>query len=196
MTRYILLLHVRPEGSLGQYDASMITVTARSDQDALDVAKATAEERGWEMKSASIVRREGELAKAPPVPCGSCPYRKDVPSGIWAQNEYDKLPQYDGAISEQLLKGGTGAFMCHQRDGHLCGGWLACHGPRNLLALRLDRNIDPSVADYTTDVPVFESGAAARAHGIRDIPKPKAKARKMVAGLLKKRGSDSSQDGA
>lgn len=123
-----------------------------------------------------------EKAKAPPVPCGSCPYRMDVPSGIWAKEEYDKLPGYDGETWEQDPK----AFMCHQRDGCLCGGWLACHGPRELLALRLDRNIDPSVLDYKTTVPVFASGAAARAHGIKDIKRPKAKARKMVAGLVKK----------
>lgn len=123
-----------------------------------------------------------ERAKAPPVPCGSCPYRKDVPSGIWAKSEYNKLPRYDGETWEQAPQ----AFLCHQRDGCLCGGWLACHGPHELLALRIDRDIDPSVFDYTTDVPVFESGAAARAHGIKDIKRPKTKARKMVAGLMKK----------
>ncbi len=121
--------------------------------------------------------------KAPPVPCGSCPYRKDVPSGIWAKNEYDKLPSYDGETWEQS----PAIFMCHQRDGTLCGGWLACHNPRELLALRFHQHsIDPSVFDYTTDVPVFESGAAARAHGIKDIKRPKVKARKMVAGLVKR----------
>ena len=24
-------------------------------------------------------------------PCSSCPYRKDVPSGVWAHHEYEKL---------------------------------------------------------------------------------------------------------
>lgn len=124
--------------------------------------------------------------KAPPVPCGSCPYRQDVPSGIWAKHEYDKLSAYDGETGAQLMKGAWAVFMCHQRDGCLCGGWLACHDPRELLALRVHRNVDPAVFDYTTDVPVFESGAAARAHGIKDIRRPQAKARKMVAGLLKK----------
>ena len=28
-------------------------------------------------------------------PCGSCPYRQDVPSGVWAASEYEKLPAYD-----------------------------------------------------------------------------------------------------
>lgn len=129
-----------------------------------------------------------DLLKAPKVPCGSCPYRKDVPSGLWAQNEYDKLPGYDGPTWGQS----TPIFMCHQRDGSLCAGWLACHGPHELLALRfVARNVDPSVFDYTTDVPVFKSGAEAREHGIRDIPSPKAKARKVIAGLVKKAQTNS-----
>jgi hypothetical protein len=123
------------------------------------------------------------LTKAPPVPCGSCPYRMDVPSGIWAKLEYDKLPRYDGETWEQ----DPHVFMCHQRDEHLCGGWLACHDPRELLALRIARNIDPSVFDYETNIPVFESGAAARAHGIKDINRPKEKARKIIAGLERHR---------
>jgi hypothetical protein len=127
--------------------------------------------------------------KAPPVPCGSCPYRKDVPSGIWAKIEYEKLVRYDGETWEQ----DPHIFMCHQRDGCLCGGWLACHDPRELLALRIG-TIDPSVFSYTTDVAVFESGAAARAHGIRDIKRPEAKARKMVAGLMKAPFRKSTED--
>jgi len=131
-----------------------------------------------------------DCLKAASVPCGSCPYRRDVPSGIWHRNEYDKLPQYDGETWEQ----NQAIFMCHQRDGNLCAGWLACHDPKKLLALRMGRvtgeNIDPSVFDYKTDVPVFASGAEARAHGIRDIKQPDAKAKKMVAGLMRKRESN------
>ncbi len=125
--------------------------------------------------------------KAPPIPCGSCPYRRDVPSGIWAQSEYDKLPQYDGETWEQSPL----VFLCHQRDGHICGGWLACHDPQHLLALRIDRDVDPSVFSYKTDVPVFSSGAEARAHGMREIARPGERARKMVMGLMRKGiGSD------
>jgi hypothetical protein len=124
--------------------------------------------------------------KAPPTPCGSCPYRRDVPSGIWEQHEYDKLPAYDGEILEQAMVGAFGIFLCHQRDGCLCGGWLACHGPHNLLALRLDRDVDEAVFDYETDVPVFSSGAEAWRHGMRDIVKPGPKAVRMMAGLMKK----------
>jgi uncharacterized protein DUF6283 len=78
-------------------------------------------------------------------------------------------------------------FMCHQREG-LCGGWLACHEPRELLALRLwESRIDPTVFAYKTDVPVFSSGKEARAHGIRRISRPGAKAIKMIRGLLRQR---------
>ena len=61
----------------------------------------------------------------------------------------------------------------------MCGGWVATHGGDNLLAVRLavaQGAITPdtyeAVCDYRTDVPVFESGAAATAHGIRDIDDP------------------------
>lgn len=83
---------------------------------------------------------------APPkVPCGSCPYRKDVPSGIWHPDEYAKLPAYDRETPFQP----TSLFMCHQRDGCLCGGWLMTHDRRHLLALRIAAGrIDPAVFDY------------------------------------------------
>jgi hypothetical protein len=123
------------------------------------------------------------------VPCGSCPYRRDVPSGIWERLEYDKLPAYDGPIWAQPLA----LFMCHQRDGNLCAGWLACHDPAELLALRLPNRgepIDSAVFIYQTTVPVFPSGAEARAHGVRDIERPGRKARKMAAGLVRKSGKN------
>jgi Family of unknown function (DUF6283) len=120
---------------------------------------------------------------APRVPCGSCPYRRDVPSGIWEQHEYDKLPSYDGPTWGQPLA----LFMCHQRDGNLCAGWLACHNPQELLAMRVARNIEPSVYSYKTTVPVFASGAAAHEHGMQKIHKPEAKAKKMISGLVRKR---------
>jgi hypothetical protein len=116
-------------------------------------------------------------------PCASCPYRKDAPSGLWAAHEYDKLLAYDGEIGEQVMAGAWGVFLCHQRDGHLCAGWVAGHGPHNLLALRVDDEVDPSVFDYTTDTAVFASGAEARAHGLRDIDQPGAKAQRLMGKL-------------
>lgn len=123
-----------------------------------------------------------DLPKPPPIPCGSCPYRRDVPSGIWHPTEYEKLPLYDGETWEQS----PAAFLCHQRDGHLCGGWLACHGPSELLALRGFTPVDPSTFEYRTTVPVFASGREARDHGMKDVKQPGMRAQKMVSGILRK----------
>jgi hypothetical protein len=128
---------------------------------------------------------KSDCAKAP---CKSCPYRKDVPSGVWAASEYDKLPLYDGTIIEQIIGGGSALFMCHQNDGKLCAGWVAAHGPENLVALRLHRDkVDPSVFDYKSPVPVFGSGEAASKHGKRSIRRPGKNAQKTIVRLLRRR---------
>lgn len=120
-------------------------------------------------------------------PCASCPYRRDAPSGLWAEDEYIKLLRYDGEIIDQVASGATTTFGCHQRDGHLCAGWLACHGPDNLLAMRLLANDVPKETwNYSTDVPVFRSGAEAAAHGLRDMAKPGTKTRRLMAKLIDK----------
>lgn len=116
-------------------------------------------------------------------PCGSCPYRKDVPSGVWSENEYQKLPDYDNDMPEQP----QARFDCHQRDGNLCAGWLACHGPENLLSLRiahiLGRVIVPEVWTYKTDVPVFASGQEACEHGMAEVDNPGPEALALIAKL-------------
>jgi hypothetical protein len=126
------------------------------------------------------------LPKPPKVPCGTCPYRRDVPSGIWAAEEYAKLPDYDGETWEQALKGAIGLFMCHQRDGCLCGGWLMVHDRHHLLALRITP-VDPSVWGYNPTTPVFGSGAEAAAHGMKDIEAPSVEAAVKIEGLVRQR---------
>jgi hypothetical protein len=122
------------------------------------------------------------------APCKSCPYRKDVPSGIWAEEEYRKLPSYDGDIPEQLVKGAFSLFFCHQQNDALCSGWLGCHEPRNLLAMRLHyRQVKPETFDYTTKIPLFASGAEAAEHGIKDIDAPSEGAKKAVIKLLRQK---------
>lgn len=121
-------------------------------------------------------------AKPPKVPCGTCPYRLDVPPGIWHEEEYDKLPGYDGQTWEQP----AALFMCHQRDGCLCGGWLLTHDRDHLLALRI-HPVDPSVWNYASNVRVFASGAEAARHGKSGIANPPVEAQRKIAGLLKKR---------
>lgn len=127
------------------------------------------------------------LLKAPKAPCKSCPYRRDVPAGIWAESEYDKLERYDGEPFTQI--DGLSLFMCHQKSGELCGGWLGCHGPHELLALRLHADeVDPTVFDYTTSVPLFESGAAAAEHGMSGIEEPDDLAIRTIDRIAEKRG--------
>lgn len=122
---------------------------------------------------------------APPkVPCGSCPYRKDVPAGIWHADEYAKLPPYDAETPYQPMA----VFMCHQQDGCICGGWLMAHDRDHLLALRFQaHNLDPSVWDYSPDIEVFPSGAAAAAHGMSGISDPSAETIRKINGLARKR---------
>lgn len=131
-----------------------------------------------------------------PRPCASCPYRKDVPSGIWAASEYEKLPRYD-ADAEPIQA--LNLFLCHQNDrtddaARLCAGWVATHGGDNLLAVRLavahgTITVDTynAVCDYRTGIPVFESGAAAAAHGIRDIDDPDSAATRAITKITRRR---------
>jgi len=127
-----------------------------------------------------------DLLKPPKVPCGSCPYRRDVPAGIWHPAEYAKLPRYDGETWEQP----PGVFLCHQRDGCLCGGWLMTHDRDHLLSLRLAaRHLDPSVWEYAPDVVVFKSGAAAAAHGMSGVEHPSPAARRKISGLIRQKAS-------
>lgn len=129
----------------------------------------------------------GEKAGVAKAPCKSCPYRKDVPSGVWDASEYDRLTDYDGEIIEQLMAGGRGLFMCHQRDGCLCAGWLATHGPDNLLALRLNASeVKDEVWGYRSPVPVFASGSEAAAHGKKDIQEPGGRAQRAINRLVRK----------
>lgn len=123
------------------------------------------------------------IAKAP---CKSCPYRCDVPSGVWAAEEYDKLPAYDGEIIDQFRQGGEALFLCHQRDGQLCAGWVATHGAGNLLALRLHGSkVDDTVWSYETSTPTFSSGREACDHGKREIDAPSEPARRTIGRLVR-----------
>lgn len=117
-----------------------------------------------------------------PRPCASCPYRQGVPSGVWHEEEYDKLPRYDGDMASQP----AAVFMCHQggEAGHVCSGWLGHRDPADLLAVRIGvvtGALDPSCAEYTTNVPLFTSGAEAAAHGRRDIDNPSPAAAQTIA---------------
>lgn len=128
-----------------------------------------------------------------PIPCGSCPYRRDVPSGIWSTEEYAKLPAYDRPTQEQPPH----LFMCHQQNDSLCTGWVQSHADRphafDLLALRFPSNIDThqvsKVAMSEPLVRLFRTGRAAMLHGMRAIKRPGKRAKEMMAAILKKRAA-------
>lgn len=122
-----------------------------------------------------------------PRPCDSCPYRRDVPSGVWDESEYAKLPRYDAATGEQP----HGVFLCHRQDGRACAGWVAVHDMGECLALRLALAFDhlsgdelDAFLDYSTPVECWTSGAEAAAHGLAGLDSPSAEA---VALMLKLR---------
>ncbi|QDN94959.1 hypothetical protein FNV58_01105 (plasmid) [Streptomyces sp. RLB1-9] len=113
-------------------------------------------------------------------PCASCPYREDVPPGIWAEKEYAKLPTFDEPTWAQP---GT-LFLCHQHDrdddrARVCAGWAGCHDMSQSLGLRIaaaSGEVTPETAeaiyDYVSPVPLFASGAEAAAHGRSGIDDP------------------------
>lgn len=113
----------------------------------------------------------GEPARPRKAPCATCPYRRDVPPGVWNASEYAKLPPYDGETFDQPAM----AFFCHHQDGSVCAGWAGCHDMRNTLGARLGISmgiVDPSVMTYSTDVPLWGSGAEAAAHGLSAVNDP------------------------
>jgi hypothetical protein len=124
-------------------------------------------------------------------PCGSCPYLRRVPSGVWAPEEYVKLRQYDGDIVEQVVSGGTRVFHCHTDTAEVCAGWAGHRDPADLLAVRLgiaDGRLDPAILDYAPVVPLFGSGAEAADHGLRDVEAPGAEARRAIDKIERRRG--------
>lgn len=128
-----------------------------------------------------------------PNPCGSCPYRRDVPSGVWDEEEYAKLPEYDMPTAVQP----PAVFLCHQQDGHLCSGWAACHDMNESLGLRLAVSLGAievthvhAILNHSTPVPLFASGAEAAAHGRAEITAPGDRAAKTIDKLTRKRGTE------
>jgi hypothetical protein len=109
-----------------------------------------------------------------PRPCTTCPYRRDVPAGIWSREENEKLPLYDLPTWLQPLR----LFLCHQHRPDavrhpVCGGWAGCHDADELLALRLAVGDGTmmletayAVRAYVSPVPLFASGAEAARHGL------------------------------
>ncbi|WP_405137577.1 DUF6283 family protein [Nocardia sp. NBC_01388] len=130
-----------------------------------------------------------------PRPCASCPYRRDVPSGIWAATEYSKLAAYDRPTMEQP----PGVFLCHQNDSgssasRVCAGWAGCHDGDELLAVRIgvmDQTLSietaEAIRDYTSPVPLFGSGNEAAKAGMAEIAQPGPEAEAAIVKITRRR---------
>lgn len=132
-------------------------------------------------------------------PCGGCPYRRDVPSGIWTKAEYDKLREYDAETPFQPPK----IFRCHLEEktstrAKVCGGWAGCpsgkrmghelFGPRIAVAEgRISPETLRAIMEYVSPVPLFNSGNEAADHGMRDIDNPGPDAHALMDKIEKSR---------
>ncbi|MEW2260778.1 DUF6283 family protein [Streptomyces sp. NPDC047869] len=137
------------------------------------------------------------MTTLPPAPrsCASGPYRTDVPSGVWSQEEYSKLRLYDGPTWTQP----PGLFLCPPARPRrlprprlrLLGG-LPRRRPPPRLARRaaagdIDLETAEAIRDYVSPVALFASGAEAAAHGMREITRPGPDARRTIAKIRRTR---------
>lgn len=128
------------------------------------------------------MKKKRPISTVRPTPCEACPYRKDVPSGVWSKEEYDKLREYDLPMHLQP----SAIFACHAAPNAICNGWACVHGDTSL-ALRIQcHRAEKHILVPHHDIPLFRSGTAAAKHGEKDIERPKAAARIMTATLLAK----------
>jgi len=128
-----------------------------------------------------------------PNPCASCPYRRDVPAGIWDQHEYAKLSAYDADTGDQPWY----PFGCHRDDGRLCAGWLGHRRPQDLLAVRIgviSNHYSAKIMNYRTDVPLFATGAEAAEHGLSAIEAPDEDAVQAAAKIIAARRARGEHD--
>lgn len=106
-------------------------------------------------------------------PCSSCPYRKDVPPGVWHESEYEKLRGYDDNST-------LGVFLCHHTSGErqtVCRGWLYVH--QDSVAARLACATGAVTVDQLfAEVPVecYGSGNEAADAGLAGVEKPTVEA--------------------
>lgn len=118
-----------------------------------------------------------------------------MPSGIWAPEEYVKLPAYDRPTMEQPMQ----VFLCHQHDrdsdaSRVCAGWAECHDGDELLALRfapllgsMTGETVQATRDYVSPVPLFRSGTEAARHGLAEIEQPSLQAAVAMTKISRRR---------
>lgn len=132
-----------------------------------------------------------ETLRTPATPCASCPYRKDVPSGVWDWEEYEKLRQYDEDPTDPTRAIGH-VFLCHQPIENrqaVCRGWVEVHYDTIPVRMAMASGaVDPAtVQEPPPGVELFESGAAAADHGQAEIETPCDDARSVMAKIEARR---------
>lgn len=118
-------------------------------------------------------------------PCSSCPYAKPTPPGLWAADEYRKLPAYDGVLPQPV-------FLCHHsklgRPETLCRGWVAVHADSNSVRLAvIEGQIDPALPWEPVDVDLYRSGLDAAEGGLAGIDDPTPAAQAAIDRLVRAR---------
>lgn len=118
------------------------------------------------------------------LPCSTCPYRRDTPSGVWAPSEYAKLPLYDDNDA-------FGIFLCHHTNSTgretVCRGWLTVHCESAAARLAELQGFVTGEQRYAdVDTPLYSTGREACDAGMADVPDPSPAAQRAVDRLVKK----------
>ncbi len=122
------------------------------------------------------------------APCGSCPYRRDTPTGVWHPEEYEKLRHYTGSLDGIPA---LGIFLCHQTNATgretVCRGWLTVERDSVAVRLALLRGtVTPEQVKRSVSTEIYTTGAEAADAGMRGVRAPNAKARRMMERLIRK----------
>lgn len=125
--------------------------------------------------------QNGEKLKCNPNPCSTCPYRRDVPSGIWDREEYEKLPQWDHEMAF------AGTFLCHTDPAAICRGWMEVHERNMSVRLAMFRVEWTEANRKPTKIPLYRSGLAAMRAGLRALARPSGDAKKAITSILERR---------
>lgn len=151
--------------------------------------------------------RARRCADDPAAPCGTCPYRRSTPVGVWDQFEYDKLRETDAVDPQEAMRRASAGedvplrellgvvYQCHLDDGTICRGWLADQKRRGLpsLALRLELSRRPDLVRVLEKVDENDPdlyGSLAEmcaANAGQPFPESNPRARKLLR--LKQRGN-------
>lgn len=121
------------------------------------------------------------MTKVRPRPCGACPYRRDVPPGVWAPEEYEKLGTYATTADGEIT---IAPFGCHASPELLCNGWANVE--RDSIAMRFLEMREGPIDVPPSNVPLYDTGAEARDAGLAGVTEPDRAARATMARLAAK----------